>query len=104
MAHAVIKTGSKQYRVQEGDILDVELLDAEPGKETTFNEVLMVGEGANVTVGSPLVSGASVTAEVVEESKGPKLIAYKYKRRKGYQRTVGHRQKLTRVKIKSIKA
>lgn len=101
---AVIKTGSKQYRVTEGDVLDIEKLDVEPGSETIFKEVLMVGEGDNLTLGSPLISGASVTAEVVDQHKDDKVIAFRYKRRKGYHRTVGHRRQLTRVKIKSITA
>lgn len=101
---AVIRTGNKQYRVSEGDILDIEKLDVEPGSETIFQEVLLVGEGEKLTFGTPLVDGAKVTAEVVDQHKGEKVIAFKYKRRKGYHRTVGHRRQLTRVKIKSIKA
>jgi len=100
---AVIRTGNKQYRVSEGDILDVEKLDVEPGKEAIFEEVLLVGTGDNLSIGTPLVAGAKVMAEVIDQHKGEKLIAYKYKRRKGYQRTVGHRRQLTRLKIKSIK-
>lgn len=103
MAYAIFKTGGKQYRVAAGDIVNVEKLDAEPGSETTFNEVLLVGEGADIRLGSAL-KGAAVVAEIIEQIKAPKLIAYRYKRRKGYHRTVGHRQKLTRVKIKSIPA
>ena len=102
MSYAIIKTGGRQYRVAEGDTLDVDLLDVEPGKTATFGEVLMFADGKNVTQGNPLVSGAKVTAEVVEQRKDKKVIAFKYRRRKGYHRTVGHRRKLTRVKIKSI--
>lgn len=104
MAHAIIKTGGKQYRISEGDILDVEKLNIEPGASATFEEVLSVGDGDSLKIGSPLVEGAKVTAEVIDQRKGVKVIAYKYRRRKGYQRTVGHRQKLTRVKITSITA
>ena len=104
MAYAIIKTGGKQYRVSEGDILDVEKIDVEAGASTTFEDVLSFGEGDNLKLGTPLVSGAKVTAEVVDQRKGDKILAYKYRRRKGYQRTVGHRQKLTRVKITSITA
>lgn len=102
MAYAIIKTGGRQFRVAEGDTIDVDLLDVDPGKTATFGEVLMFADGKDVTQGSPFVSGAKVTAEVLEQRKDKKVIAFKYKRRKGYHRTVGHRRKLTRVKIKSI--
>src|SRR6266404_8317535 len=102
MAYAIIKTGSRQFRVEEGDTIDVDLLDVEPGKTATFGDVLLFAEGKDVTHGNPLVSGAKVTAEVLEQRKDKKVFAFKYKRRKGYHRTVGHRRKLTRVKIKSI--
>jgi large subunit ribosomal protein L21 len=102
MAYAIIKTGGRQFRVAEGDTIDVDLLDVDPGKTATFGEVLMFSDGKDVTQGSPLISGAKVTAEVLEQRKDKKVIAFKYKRRKGYHRTVGHRRKLTRVKIKSI--
>ena len=102
MAYAIIKTGGRQFRVAEGDTIDVDLLDVDPGKTATFGDVLMFADGKNVTHGTPLISGAKVTAEIVEQRKDKKVIAFKYKRRKGYHRTVGHRRKLTRVKIKSI--
>jgi len=102
MAYAIIKTGGRQFRVAEGDTIDVDLLDVDPGKTATFGDVLMFADGKDVTCGSPLISGAKVTAEVLEQRKDKKVIAFKYKRRKGYHRTVGHRRKLTRVKIKSI--
>ncbi len=102
MAYAIIKTGGRQYRVAEGDTIDVDLLDIEAGKQATFGDVLMHSDGDQVTHGSPLISGAKVTGEVVEQRKDKKVIAFKYRRRKGYHRTVGHRRKLTRVKIKSI--
>src|SRR5207253_7963160 len=102
MAYAIIRTGSRQFRVAEGDTLDVDLLDVEPGKTATFGDVLLFADGKDVTHGNPLISGAKVTAEVVEQRKDKKVVAFKYKRRKGYHRTVGHRRKLTRVKIKSI--
>jgi large subunit ribosomal protein L21 len=102
MAYAIIKTGGRQYRVAEGDTLDVDLIDVDPGKQTTFGEVLVFADGDNFTHGDPLISGAKVTAEVVEQRKDKKVIAFKFKRRKGYHRTVGHRRKLTRVKIKTI--
>jgi large subunit ribosomal protein L21 len=102
MAYAIIKTGGRQFRVAEGDTIDVDVLELEPGKTATFGDVLMFADGDNVTQGDPLISGAKVTGEVLEQRKDKKVIAFKYKRRKGYHRTVGHRRKLTRVKIKSI--
>jgi large subunit ribosomal protein L21 len=101
MAYAVIQTGGKQYRVAEGDVIEVEKIDFDAGKEATF-EALLVSNGSNLTIGTPLVQGAAVVAEVVEQTKGDKVIAYKFKRRKGYHRTVGHRRQLTKLKIKSI--
>jgi large subunit ribosomal protein L21 len=102
MAYAIIKTGGRQYRVAEGDTIDVDLLDLEAGKQATFGDVLMHADGDDITHGSPMISGAKVTGEVVEQRKDKKVIAFKYRRRKGYHRTVGHRRKLTRIKIKSI--
>jgi large subunit ribosomal protein L21 len=102
MTYAIIKTGGRQYRVVEGDTIDVDLVDVEAGKTATFGDVLMYADGKNLTHGDPLISGAKVTAEVVEQRKDKKVIAFKFRRRKGYHRTVGHRRKLTRVKIKSI--
>ena len=83
MAYAVIQTGGKQYRVSEGDVIEVEKLDVEAGADARFEQVLLVSDGAGISIGSPLVSGAAVTAEVVEQTKAPKVIAFKYKRRKG---------------------
>jgi large subunit ribosomal protein L21 len=102
MAYAIIRTGGRQFRVAEGDTLDVDVLDVEPGKTTTFSDVLLFADGKDVSHGNPLVSEAKVTAEVVEQRKDKKVVAFKYRRRKGYHRTVGHRRKLTRVKIKTI--
>jgi large subunit ribosomal protein L21 len=104
MSYAIIQTGGKQYRVSEGDVLSVEKLDVETGKETTFSDVLLVVNGDKVNLGTPLVSGASVKAEVVEQYKDDKVIAFKFKRRKGYHRTVGHRRQLTELKITKISA
>ncbi|HJT81580.1 MAG TPA: 50S ribosomal protein L21 [Chthoniobacterales bacterium] len=101
MAYAIIKTGGRQYRVAEGDTVDVDLLDVEAGKTATLGDVLLYADGDNITHGSP-IDGAKVTAEVIEHRKDKKVIAFKYKRRKGYHRTVGHRRRLTRLKIKSI--
>ena len=102
MAFAIIKTGGRQHRDAEGDIIDVDFLDAEVGKEGVFADVLFAGDGENITHGSPLIEGATVTGEVLEQRKGKKVIAFKYRRRKGYHRTVGHRRKLTRIKITEI--
>jgi large subunit ribosomal protein L21 len=102
MAYAIIRTGGRQFRVAEGDTLDVDILDVEPGKTATFGDVLLFADGKDVSHGNPVISGAKVTAEVVEQRKDKKVVAFKYKRRKGYHRTVGHRRKLTRVKIKTI--
>jgi large subunit ribosomal protein L21 len=101
---AVIRSGGKQYKVQEGETLDIELVDfpAEGEKKITISDVLMVGNGDQFTLGNPLLSGASVGLELVEEVKAKKVIAYKYRRREGYHRTVGHRQKLSRVKVGKI--
>lgn len=101
-AYAVIESGGKQYRVTEGHVLDVELLDAEVGKKVDLEQVLAISDGKTLTLGTPVVSGAKVTAEVVEHLRGPKLVAFKKKRRKGYKRKVGHRQELTRVRVISI--
>ena len=101
MSYAIFKTGGKQYRAGTGEILSVEKLEGEAGATITFEDVLLVGEGAQITVGKDL-KGGRVTAQIVEQFKGPKLIAYKYRRRKGYHRTVGHRQQLTKVKVTEI--
>ena len=100
--YAVIKTGGKQYRVAANDVLDVEKLDGDAGSTLEFTDVLMVGEGESVTIGTPLVAGAKVTAELVAQTRGPKLIAFKKRRRKNSRRKKGHRQDLTRVRITDI--
>ena len=104
MAYAVIKTGGKQYRVQEGDTLDVEKLDAAVDSEITFSEVLLRGEGENVAIGAPFIEGGKVTAKVIDQFRDVKGIAFKFKRRKGYHKKKGHRQNLSVVEIKEIKA
>jgi large subunit ribosomal protein L21 len=102
--YAVLETGSKQYRVAAGDTLEIESLEIEAGKPVTFDRILMVNNDGKVTVGSPTVAGASVTADVVEHIRGEKKLTFKMKRRKGYHKSIGHRQELTVVKIKEIKA
>ncbi len=102
--YAVLETGSKQYRVSAGDTLEVERLEVEAGKPVTFDRVLLVNNDGKLSVGTPTVAGAAVTADVVEHIRGEKKIAFKMKRRKGFHKTIGHRQELTVVKITEIKA
>ncbi len=102
--YAVLETGGKQYRVSAGDTLEIERLAVEAGQPVTFDRVLLVNADGKLSVGSPTVAAASVVADVVAHKRGEKVIAFKMKRRKGYHRTVGHRQELTVVKIKEIKA
>jgi large subunit ribosomal protein L21 len=101
--YAVVESGSKKYRVAAGDTLVVNRIEAEAGKEFTLDRVLLVSNDGKVSVGAPLVKNATVLADVVEHKRGPKVIAFKMKRRKGYHRTVGHRQEQTVLKIKEIK-
>lgn len=101
--YAVLETGSKQYRVNAGDTLEVERLAVEAGQPFTFERVLLVSNDGKLSVGSPTVANATVVADVVEHIRGDKKIAFKMKRRKGYHKTIGHRQELTVVKIKEIK-
>jgi large subunit ribosomal protein L21 len=98
----VIKTGGKQYRVSEGDKLEVETLDAAPGDNIEFSEVLLLRDGENVEVGTPLIAGTKVTAKVLEHGRGKKVHIVKFKRRKHYRRQMGHRQNFTRVEITGI--
>ena len=99
---AVIKTGGKQYRVKEGDLLDVEKLGIDAGKKITFDEVLLIEDGDNILIGMPLVEEAVVTGIIEDNFKGDNIIVFKKKRRKQYQKKRGHRQELTKVKIESI--
>ncbi len=102
--YAVIKTGGKQYRVEKGDEIFVELLDVEAGDTLVFEDVLAVGDDGKVKVGTPFVKGASVTANVVKNGKGKKLNIITYKPKKGSVRRLGHRQPYTKVEITEIKA
>jgi large subunit ribosomal protein L21 len=103
--YAILKTGGKQYKVKQDDFVDVERLEGEVGAKVNFDEILAVGEeGANLNVGTPLVEGAKVEAEIVDQFRGKKVVAFKMKKRKGYRRKIGHRQELTRVKISAINA
>jgi large subunit ribosomal protein L21 len=101
--YAVLETGSKQYRVSAGDTLEVERLAVEAGQPFTFDRVLLVSNDGRVTVGAPTVANASVLADVVGHIRGEKKLTFKMKRRKGYHKSIGHRQELTVVKIKEIK-
>ena len=100
--YVVIETGSKQYCVKKETLLSVEKLSAEKGATITFDRVLLASDGDQIVVGTPTLKGASVTAEVLDQYKGDKVIAFKKRRRHGYQKTRGHRQRLTRVKITGI--
>ena len=102
--YAVLETGSKQYRVSAGDTLKIERLAVEAGQTYTFDRVLLVNADGKVTVGAPTVTGATVLADVVEHIRGEKVLTFKMKRRKGYHKSIGHRQELTVVKVKEIKA
>lgn len=101
---AIIQTGGKQYRVTEGDILRVELLEKEPKQAVTFEQVLLIDNNGDLKVGQPTVKGAKVEAEVITHDRAKKVIIFKKKRTTTYQRTQGHRQGYTEVRIKAIKA
>jgi large subunit ribosomal protein L21 len=100
--YAVIKTGGKQYRVSANDVLEIERLTGEAGSKVEFAEVLMVGQGESVKLGKPLVAGAKVLAELVEITRGPKVISFRKRRRKNSRRKKGHRQDLCKVRITEI--
>ena len=102
--YAVIRTGGKQYKVAANDVISVEKLPGEAGETIGFDDVLMVGEGAEATIGTPLVDGARVEATILEQGRGPKIIVFKKQRRKGHRRKKGHRQDLTVLRITDIQA
>lgn len=102
--YAVIRTGGKQYRVEEGSTLRVEKIDGAEGDSVDFDNVLLVGDGADVTIGTPNVSGGKVTATVEEQGRSRKIDVIKFKRRKGYKRQHGHRQAYTKVRVTAISA
>ena len=101
--YAVLETGGKQYRVAPGETVEVDRLEAEAGKPVTLDRVLFISDDSKLSIGAPTVANAAVVADVVEHFRGDKKIAFKMKRRKGYHRTVGHRQEMTRIKISEIK-
>lgn len=100
--YAIISSGGKQYKVEQGDILHVEKLPGEVGSEIVLDRVLMLADGENITIGQPVVAGAAVTGTVVEQGKAKKIIVFKFKRRKRYYKKNGHRQQFTAIKINSI--
>jgi large subunit ribosomal protein L21 len=100
--YAVIKTGGKQYKVNEGSVLKVEKLEAQPGDRITLDQVLMIGDDDGVKIGDPLVANATVTVEVLEQGRDKKIIVYKYKKRKNYHKKQGHRQPFTKIKVEKI--
>jgi large subunit ribosomal protein L21 len=102
--YAVMKSGGKQYRVSEGDLLRVDKIEGEKGDTVTFEEVLMVSKDGGLAIGTPLVKGAKVVGEIMDQARGPKIFVFKMKRRKGYRKKTGHRQELTGLKIKEIVA
>lgn len=100
--YAVIKTGGKQHLVSPGDVLSIEKVEGLKGESFIFNEVLMVADGENIRLGTPVVEGAKVIGEIVAQKKGPKIVVFRMKRRKGYHKKTGHRQPLTSMKITEI--
>ncbi|MCX2726648.1 50S ribosomal protein L21 [Thermomicrobium sp. 4228-Ro] len=102
--YAVVRSGSKQYRVRVGDIIEVEKLPVEPGQSVTLEDVLLVEQDGAVTVGTPTVPGARVVARVLDQVKGPKLIVFKMKPKTRYRRKTGHRQRYTRLQVEAIEA
>lgn len=102
--HAIFETGGKQYAAEKGAVLAVEKLPADKGAQVTFDRVLFIRDGDTFHVGRPLLAGASVQGEVLEQFRADKVVAYKKKRRKGYERNRGHRQHLTRVRVTEIRA
>ncbi|MDR1952505.1 MAG: 50S ribosomal protein L21 [Elusimicrobiota bacterium] len=104
MNYAIVKTGGKQYKVEEGVKLAVEKLDAEIGQEVIFDEVLLISKGDKTSVGTPTVSGATVAAKVIAQKRAPKILVFKRRPKKGYKKLQGHRQYLTEVSITKINA
>jgi large subunit ribosomal protein L21 len=102
--YAIMTSGGKQYRVQEGDVLRLEKLDGDVGASVSFDQVLMVSDGEEVQLGRPVLEGATVHAHIVEQDKAKKILVFKYKRRKRYRKKQGHRQPFTAVRIDKIEA
>lgn len=102
--YAVISTGGKQYKVSPGDVIKVESLTAKAGDTVEIKDVHLVADGDKVSIGKPTLASAKVTAEVLGEGRGEKILIFKHRRRKGYRKTIGHRQNFTEIKVKEIKA
>jgi len=100
--YAVVRTGGKQYRVSKGDKLKIEKIPGQAGEDVNFDDILMIGGGEDVKVGTPRIDGATVSARILEQDRSKKIVVFKFKRRKGYKRTQGHRQFYTRVEIAGI--
>ena len=100
--YAIIETGGKQYRVSENDTITVEKLDAKPGSSVILEKVMLVADGDKLSFGNPLLSGAKVEAKVLEQDRAQKIRVFRYKKRKGYRKTIGHRQYVTKLKITKI--
>jgi len=100
--YAIMKTGGKQYTVKEGDLLRVEKLNGEIGQELVLNEVLLIADAGKYTIGKPVIAGASVTAEIVDQDRAKKILVMHRRRRKGFKKLNGHRQPYTEIRIKSI--
>lgn len=102
--YAVIQTGGKQYKVAPGDVVNVEMFGAKPGDIVELKDVFMVADGDKISVGKPALASAKVTAEVLDEVRGPKLLIFKHRRRKNFRKTTGHRQTYTALRVKEITA
>ncbi len=102
--YAIVNTGGKQYKIQQGDVLRVEKIPGEVGSPVSFDKVLMFSDGEDVNIGRPVLDNVAVKGHIVEQGKGKKIIVFKYKRRKRYRRKLGHRQQYTAIKIDSIEA
>jgi large subunit ribosomal protein L21 len=102
--YAIVNTGGKQYKIQQGDVLRVEKIQGEVGSPVSFDKVLMFSDGENVNIGRPVLDNVAVKGHIVEQGKDKKIIVFKYKRRKRYRRKLGHRQQYTAIKIDSIEA
>ncbi|MDP8245893.1 MAG: 50S ribosomal protein L21 [Candidatus Hinthialibacter antarcticus] len=100
--YAIIQTGGKQFQVAKGDILEIEKLDAAAGDQVSLDQVLLIRDGENLVIGQPMVENASVKAKVLAHDRGKKIVVFKFKKRKQYRRTQGHRQSFTRIKIEDI--
>lgn len=102
--YAVVETGGKQYKVQPGDVIFVEKMEASEGETVKLDRVLMVSKDDGIVIGNPVVEGASVTAKVIKNGKGPKIMVFKYKPKKNYRRRQGHRQPYTKLQIEAVEA